>query len=104
MRRPSLGMHVGLVRMNRHAAPVLYLRKMSDLVRVPSRSRSVRDPVRWSDRVGVRRPDVVRCPGAMNLVAARVVAVMSRAMVARKAQERHRGHAGGAQDQAENEE
>jgi hypothetical protein len=37
----------------------------------------------------------------MNLVAAGVVAVMSPAVAARKAEERHRGHAGGAEYQAE---
>ena len=43
----------------------------------------------------------VRCSDAVNLVAAGVVAVMSPAMAARKAEERHRGHAGGAEYQAE---
>jgi hypothetical protein len=37
----------------------------------------------------------------VNLVAARVVAVMSPAVAARKAEERHRGHAGGTEYQAE---
>jgi hypothetical protein len=37
----------------------------------------------------------------MDLVAARVVAVMPPAMAARKAEERHCGHAGGTEYQAE---
>ena len=43
----------------------------------------------------------VRCSDAMSLVAARVVAVMSPAVAARKAEERHCGHAGCAEYQAE---
>jgi hypothetical protein len=37
----------------------------------------------------------------VNLVAARIVAVVSPAVAARKAEERHCGHAGGAEYQAE---
>ena len=100
MGRPTIRMHVWLVRMNRHARPVLQVREVSVNVRVPSRSRSMRDSMRWSNRMAVRRSNV-RCSDAMNLVAARVVAVMSPAVAARKAEERHRGHAGGAEYQAE---
>ena len=56
---------------------------------------TVRDAVRWSDRVSVRSPDPV------HLVAAGIVAVVSSAMAARKAEEGHGGHAGGSKNHAE---
>src|ERR1700693_5755372 len=96
MRRPTIRMRIGLVRMNR-----LHLRNVSDIVGVPCRSRSMRDTMRWSNRVAVGRSNAMRCTGAMDLVATGVVAVMSPAVAARKAEERHRGHAGGAEYQAE---
>ena len=51
--------------------------------------------------MAVRRSNAVRRSGPVNLVAARYVAVMSPAVAARKAEERHCGHAGGAEYQAE---
>jgi hypothetical protein len=56
---------------------------------------TVRDAVRRSDRVSVRSPDPV------HLVAAGIVAVVSSAMAARKAEECHGGHAGGSKNHAE---
>jgi len=56
---------------------------------------TVRDAVRRSDRVSVRSPDSV------HLVAAGIVAVVSSAMAARKAEEGHCGHAGGSKNHAE---
>jgi len=56
---------------------------------------TVRDAVRRSDRVSVRSPDPV------HLVAAGIVAVMSSAMAARKAEDGHGGHTGGSKNHAE---
>lgn len=51
----------------------------------------------------MRRRDrvTVRATGAMHLVAARVVRLVSRGMAAREAEERHGGHAGGSKNDAE---
>src|SRR6266566_7780608 len=87
--------------MDRHARNVFHVWDVGKIVRVSRRSRSMRDPVRWSDRVAVRRSNAVCRSGPVNLVAACGVAVMSPAMAARKAEERHCGHAGGAEYQAE---
>jgi hypothetical protein len=62
---------------------------------VPRYVSTVRDAVRWSDHVSVRSPDPV------HLVAAGIVAVVSSAMAARKAEEGHGGHAGGSKNHAE---
>ena len=56
---------------------------------------TVRDAVRRSYRVSVRGPD------PMHLVAAGIVAVVSSAMAARKAEDGHGGHAGGSKNHAE---
>src|ERR1700680_1580345 len=57
--------------------------------------------VRRSHGVAMCQSNAVGCSSAVNLVAARVVAVVSPAVATRKAEERHCGNAGGAEYQAE---
>ena len=56
---------------------------------------TMRDTVRRSYRMPMRGPDPV------HLVAAGIVAVVSSAMAARKAEDGHGGHAGGSKNHAE---
>ena len=76
-------------------ARVRVVARVRQVVPVTRYVSNVRDTVRRSYRVSVRGPD------AVHLVAARIVAVVSSAMAARKAEEGHGGHTGGSKNHAE---
>jgi len=58
--------------------------------------------VRRANRVGGTHLVCVRGADSVEIVAARVVTVMASAVAARKSEERHRSHAGGAEYHTEN--
>jgi hypothetical protein len=62
---------------------------------------AMRDAMSRSNGVTMGGGDGVRCTGAVQLMAAGVVSVTS-TVTAREAEESHRGHTGGAKNDAEN--
>ena len=76
-------------------ARVRVVARVRQVVPVTRYVSTVRDTVRRSYRMSMRRPDSV------HLVAAGIVAVVSSAMAAGKAEEGHGGHAGGSKNHAE---